>query len=136
MTVNFGKLRVVFIDGRPFASHMGVSSNWMIHYVNAGMDESAEKRGDEDRWFASFDNDFAVRHAKALAAIHARVGLDYVTIDCAEAPDARLLVFEVDNAAIVHAFDDPKIFPYKRPAMRKVFDAFRTMLFERAHRAS
>lgn len=41
----FRKLRVALIDGRPFACHMGVSSHWMIHYVNAGMYEDAAKRG-------------------------------------------------------------------------------------------
>ena len=132
----FRKCRVAIVDGRPFACHMGVSSNWMIHYVNAGMHDSADKRADEARFFASFDDDFALRHRAALAVVHQRLGLDYVTLDCADAPDGRLLVFEVDNAALVHDFDDPRLFPYKPAAMRKVFDAFRTMLSERAHRAA
>jgi hypothetical protein len=42
-----------------------------------------------------------------------------------------LLLFEVDNAAIVHALDDPKLFPYKRAQMQRVFAAFREMLFAR-----
>jgi hypothetical protein len=113
---------------------MGVSSHWMIHYVNARMDESAEKRGDEERFFLTFDRDFASRQRETLAAICERVGLDYFSIDCAELPDGRLLVFEVDNAGIVHDFDDPKLFPYKPPAMRKIFDAFRAMLAARATR--
>ncbi len=128
----FKKLRVVLVDGRPFAAHMGISSHWMVHYVNARMDESADKRREEERWFATFDQDFAVKHREALAAIGDRIGLDYVTIDCAEMPDGTLLIFEVDNAGVVHALDDPKIFPYKLPAMRRVFDAFRAMLVARA----
>lgn len=132
----FRKCRVALVDGKPFACHMGVSSNWMIHYVNAGMHDSEEKRGDEERFFAAFDDDFAARHRDALDAVYRRLGLDYVMLDCADASDGRLLIFEVDNAAIVHDFDDPGVFPYKAPAMRKVFDAFRTMLSERAHRAS
>jgi hypothetical protein len=47
-------------------------------------------------------------------------------------PDGSLLIFEIDNAAIVHALDDPDDFPYKRPQMRKVFAAFRDMLLARA----
>jgi glutathione synthase/RimK-type ligase-like ATP-grasp enzyme len=132
----FRKCRVVLVDGRPFASHMGVSSNWMIHYVNAAMDESADKRADEERFFATFDQDFAAKHTQSLAAVNDRLGLDYVSIDCAEAPDGRLVIFEVDNAAIVHAFDDPQLYPYKLPAMQKVFDAFRAMLSARARAAS
>jgi glutathione synthase/RimK-type ligase-like ATP-grasp enzyme len=130
----FKKLRVVLVDGQPFAGHMGISSQWMIHYVNAAMDESAEKRGEEERFFQTFDVEFAMRHKQSLDAIAERVGLDFFSIDCAEMPDGRLLVFEVDNAGIVHDFDDPKLFPYKRPAMRKVFNAFRAMLLTRAGR--
>ena len=125
----------MLVEGRPFAGHMGISSHWMIHYINAKMDESAEKRAEEERFFANFD-EFAARHALALATICERVDLDYFSIDCAELPDGRLLVFEVDNAGIVHDFDDPKMFPYKSPAMRKVFDAFRAMLAARVQRAA
>jgi len=77
---------------------------------------------------AEFDRDFALRHAGALAGIAERIGLDYVTIDCAETPDGRSLVFEVGNGMIVHAMDPPGLFPYKAPQMRKVFGAFEAML--------
>ncbi len=131
----FKKLRVVIADGKPFAGHMGVSSHWMIHYVNAQMDESADKRREEERFIVTFDRDFAMRHRERLAAITERLGLDYFTIDCAEMPDGSLLIFEVDNAGVVHAFDDPGMFPYKVPAMRKIFAAFRAMLHGRASAA-
>jgi hypothetical protein len=115
---------------------MGISSQWMIHYVNAAMDESAEKRSEEERFFQTFDVEFATKHKQSLDAIGERVGLDFFSIDCAEMPDGKLLVFEVDNAGIVHDFDDPKLFPYKRPAMRRVFDAFRALLAARASNAA
>jgi glutathione synthase/RimK-type ligase-like ATP-grasp enzyme len=124
----FRKLRIALIDGEPFAVHMGVSDHWMIHYINAHMDESAAKRADEQRFFETFADDFAQRHRDALRAVHERLGLDYVTMDCAETRDGQLLVFEVDNAALVHGLDDPAIYPYKVPTMRRVFDAFRAML--------
>lgn len=124
----FRKYRIVLIDGRPYASHMGVSENWMIHYLNAGMAESAAKRAEEERFMVGFDADFARRHAVAIAAIHARMQLDYLVIDCAETPDGRLLIFEVDTGAVVHAMDPVDIYPYKPPQMRKVFAAFRAML--------
>jgi len=127
----FRKLRVALVDGEPFAVHMGVSDHWMIHYINAHMDESAQKRADEQRFFETFDAGFAQRHGAALALVNERLGLDYVTMDCAEMPDGRLLMFEVDNAAIVHALDDPQLYPYKGPAMRRIFEAFRAMVQER-----
>lgn len=128
----FRKLRIALIDGKPFPAHMAISDNWLVHYVSAGMDQSEDKRGDEGRFFDTFDTDFALRHRDSIAAIYERLALEYVTVDCAEASDGRLLVFEVDNAAIVHDYDDPMLFPYKRPAMRRLFDAFAAMLHARA----
>ena len=124
----FRKYRVVLIEGRPFACHMGISENWMIHYLNAGMHESADKRAEEERFMASFDEDFGRRHEQAFAAIDERIGLDYLVVDCAETHDGKLLVFELDSGAVVHALDPIDVFPYKRPQMQKVFSAFREML--------
>lgn len=81
---------------------------------------------------AGFEQGFAARHAGALRAIHARAGLDYVGIDCAETPAGELLVFEVDSCMIVHALDPVDLFPYKQPALRRLFDGFRAMLLRAA----
>ena len=124
----FRKYRVALIDGRPFACHMGVSQHWMIHYVNADMYLNADRRAEEAKFMAEFDHDFAVRHAAALAAIAQRIGLEYVTLDCAETRDGALLIFEAGNGMIVHAMDPPDLFPYKRIQMDKVFRAFEAML--------
>jgi len=128
----FRKYRIVLIDGKPFICHLAISSHWMVHYLNAGMDDSAAKRAEEAAGMAGFDDGFAQRHAAALAEIDARIGLPYLGIDCAETRDGRLLIFEVDNAMVVHAMDDPGKYPYKGPAMDKVFRAFEAML----HRAA
>jgi glutathione synthase/RimK-type ligase-like ATP-grasp enzyme len=127
----YGKYRVVLIEGRPFLAHFAISEHWMVHYLNAGMAESAAKRAIEAESMATFDTTFAQRHQGALAEINARIGLSYVGMDCAETPDGKLLVFEVDNAMVVHAMDDEALYPYKKPAMQKIFTAFRQML-ERA----
>lgn len=132
----YRKYRVVLIGGQPYACHMGISAHWMIHYLNAGMDASAAKRAEEALFMAEFATQFARRHAAALAAIHQCIPLDYLVIDCAEvlpspqatAEDARLLVFEVDTSAVVHAMDDEALYPYKQPQMQKVFTAFRALL--------
>lgn len=124
----YRKYRIALIDGRPYICHFAVSSHWMIHYLNAGMDESALKREEEAQIMAQFDEQFARRHADAFAAIDARMGMPYLGIDCAETRDGELLVFEADNAMIVHAMDAEEMYPYKRPAMQKVFAAFRAML--------
>lgn len=128
----FRKYRVILIAGQPFASHMGISSHWMIHYLNAGMAESAAKRAEEGAFMQRFEHDFAVKHATALAAIHDAIGMDYLGIDCAELPDGRLLIFEVDHAMVVHDLDPPDLYPHKSPTMKRLFTAFRALLLTAA----
>ena len=128
----FRKQRIAFIDGKPFISHMAISEHWMVHYLSAGMGENAAKRAEEARFFADFETGFAVRHSAAFASLRRLVALDYFGIDCAELPDGRLLVFEVDVAMIVHALDPEDVYPYKKPAMAKLFTAFQAYLAARA----
>jgi len=130
----FRKYRVVLIDGRAYACHMAISTQWMVHYLNAGMADSAAKRGEEARWMESFDQVFACRHHQALRGIAERVGLDYLVIDCAETAAGELLVFEVDSGAVVHAMDSAQVFPYKPPQMRRIFAAFRALLLKAQRR--
>ena len=124
----FRKYRVALIEGKPFICHYAISSHWMIHYLNAGMSESPEKRAEEAQCMAHFDEEFAKRHADALNKIYERMGMQYLGIDCAETQQGDLLIFEIDNAMVVHAMDPIDMYPYKKPAMQKVFDAFRQML--------
>jgi hypothetical protein len=124
----FRKYRIAFIDGVPLLCHMAVSGHWMVHYLNAGMADSAARRDAEAHAMATFDSGFARRHAAALAAIAEWAGLDYFQIDCAETPDGRLLLFEADVAGIVHMMDPPDLYPYKPPQMRRVVAAFGAML--------
>ena len=127
----FRKMRVALIDGKPYACHMGVSSHWMIHYLNAGMYEEAWKREEEARFMDEFD-DFAERHRLALEAIYQRTQLDYLCLDCAETSDGQLLIFEIDHAMVVHAMDTEAMFPYKQMHMLKVKNAFRDYLIRLA----
>jgi hypothetical protein len=128
----FRKYRIALIEGRPYLCHIAISSNWMIHYLNAGMSESAVKRAEEAAVMASFDEVFVPRHRAAFDLIQERFGLDYLAMDCSETRDGELLIFEVDTGMVVHAIDPADVFPYKKPQMRKVFDAFQAMLHKTA----
>ena len=131
----FRKLRVALVEGRPFVVHMAVSDHWMVHYLNAGMAEDAAKRAEEQQVFESFESGFAARHAGAFKALARAFGLDYFAIDCAEDREGRLLVFEADTAMIVHDMDPPDLYPYKAPAIRKLFAAFQALVERKARGA-
>jgi glutathione synthase/RimK-type ligase-like ATP-grasp enzyme len=131
----FRKYRIVFVDGRPYACHMAISDQWKIWYYNADMAQCAARRAEEAQFMANFEGEFASRHSVALAETARRIDLEYFGIDCAETKDGKLLIFEADNAMIVHNMDPVDVFPYKAPQMRKIFNSFAAMLYRHAHGA-
>ena len=124
----FRKYRVVLIQGRPFLAHLAISSNWLVHYLNAEMVDNAQKRIEEGEAMQHFDDVFGKKHALAFQAMYEALPLDYLIIDCAETHDGQLLIFEVDTSAIVHDMDPIDIFPYKKLQTRKIFEEFQAML--------
>jgi glutathione synthase/RimK-type ligase-like ATP-grasp enzyme len=130
----FRKYRIVMVDGKAYACHMAIAEEWKVWYLNADMALSAPHRLEEALFMQNFDQDFALRHAAALAEMAGRIGLDYVTVDCAETAEGALLVFEADNTAIVHDMDPPNVYPYKPAQMQKIFKAVQAMLYRRAGR--
>ena len=128
----YRKCRLALCNGQAFAGHLAVSEHWMVHYKNAGMTEHADRLQEEQHFMQQFDDGFAQRHADALAAIACRTALDYLVVDCAELPDGRLLVFEVDNRGFMHAIDPPELYAWKPAVMKKLFDAFAGLLKQRA----
>lgn len=128
----YRKYRVAVIAGAPFLVHMAISSDWLVHYLNAGMATDAAKREEEAAEMLAFDAGFGGRHRAAFRAIADTLDLDYVCLDCAETQDGRLLVFEAGTAMIVHRMDPPEIFPYKQAQMDLVCSAFLDLLSNRA----
>lgn len=126
----YRKARIALIAGRPYICHLAISDHWIVHYGTAGMTESSAKREEEARFMREFDSGFVGRHGEALRLIAETLALDYVVIDCAEAQDGKLLLFEADNRSWVHATDPVDVFPYKQHAMQRVFSAFRSMLLK------
>jgi hypothetical protein len=128
----YRKCRIVLIDGQPFICHLAISGHWMVHYLSAGMADSAAKRLEEQQCMEGFDQGFGLRHRAALSAIAHALQLDYVTLDCTETREGALLVFELDSRGLIHAADPVEVYPYKPAVMQKAFDAFRAMLQKRA----
>lgn len=121
----YRKYRIAVIKGIPYPCHMAISDHWMVSYRNAEMEKGGEKRAMEAEFMSEFS--FGKRHEMALKRISGIIGLDYFVIDCGE-HDGKLLLFEIDNRAYVHDMDPPELYPYKGPAMRRLFEAFRKML--------
>lgn len=124
----FRKYRIIFIDGEPFPFHLAISRNWMVHYYNAAMSEHQWMRDEEHAFFARPHDVFGGELGLALRETAELLQLDYVGIDCAIDPDGRLLIFEADNALIVHVLDDPVLFGYKHRYVPRILSALDAML--------
>ena len=127
----FRKYRIVLVDGQPLPCHMAISDQWDVWYMNAKMTEAPDKRREEAAFMDRFACDFAERHKGAFEALWCGIGFDYFGLDCAEDAAGNLVVFEVDNALIVHDMDCRATFPYKQTHMRAVFSSFEAMLLHR-----
>lgn len=127
----YRKYRVMFVDGEPYPCHLAISPRWMIHYYNAAMAEHQWMRDEEARYIADLDAAFRGPLRAALAEIAGAIPLEYFGIDCAIAPDGRLLLFEADAAMLVHGTDPPKLYPYKRAGFLRIQTALTDLLRRR-----
>jgi len=124
----FRKYRIVFVGGEPFAFHLAVSPNWMVHYYNAPMGEHQWMRDEEHAFLANIGGVFAGELGDALRETAALLPLDYVGIDCAIDRDGKLLIFEADNALIIHLLDDPVLYGYKHTYVPRILTALDAMV--------
>lgn len=124
----YRKYRIMFVNGTPYAYHLAISPRWMIHYYNAPMTENPWMRKEEEAFLADVGNVFSGRLAAALHEVAEAIPLAYFGIDCAIAPNGRLLLFEADAAMLVHGTDDPELFGYKRAGFARVQTALASMI--------
>lgn len=124
----FRKYRVILVGGKAFPCHMAIADQWKVWYLNADMQNDPQKRSEEAAFMDAFATEFAARHANAFDSLYQKLGLDYFGVDCAEDRDGNLVIFEADNALLVHDMDPPDVFPYKLDHMHRLFDAVEAML--------
>jgi hypothetical protein len=127
----FRKYRIVFVDGVAYPFHLAISPDWMVHYYNAPMAEHAWMRDEEHAFLARMDDVFAGELAAALRETAELLPLDYVGIDCAIDRDGKLLIFEADNALIIHLLDDPALYGYKHAYVPRILEALDAMVRRR-----
>lgn len=125
------KYRIIFVDGRPWPYHLAIHSDWAIWYYNARMDLDPWKRAEEAHFLDDIEQAFPPHAMTALRCIATRVGLDYFGIDCSVVSDGRLVVFEIETGMIVHDWDSPTIYPYRRKGTRAIREATERMIDSR-----
>jgi tetratricopeptide (TPR) repeat protein/glutathione synthase/RimK-type ligase-like ATP-grasp enzyme len=127
----FRKYRAILIDGIAYPFHMAVRDHWMVHYYNAHMELSASRRAEEEAFLADMAQDLGPRALAVFEKIGKIVDIDYFGIDFGLSPDGRVVLFEVDVAAIVHMMDDKEIYGYKHKYVPRVINAAKQLITDR-----
>jgi hypothetical protein len=96
--------------------------------------EHAWMREEEHAFLARMDDVFAGPLAEALREAAQLLALDYVGIDCAVDRDGKLLIFEADNALLIHSLDDRTLFGYKHEYVPRIYAALDAMVRRRLGR--
>jgi glutathione synthase/RimK-type ligase-like ATP-grasp enzyme len=126
------KYRVVAVDGRLYPVHLAIAREWKVHYFSAGMAESAAHRAEEARFIAEPAAVLGPAGMRALEAIVAALGLDYVGIDFAVDAAGRIVVFEANATMAVYHPPGEAMWAYRRPPIDAVIGAVRAMVAARA----
>lgn len=125
------KYRVMFIDGVAYPLHLAISADWKVHYFSGAMAECAAYREEEQRFLEDMQGVLGQTAMAALGGICQALGLDYAGIDFAVDQDGCLLLFEANATMVIVPPDDNPIWDYRRPAINRVLEARRQMLWRR-----
>jgi tetratricopeptide (TPR) repeat protein len=126
------KGRVMFIDGRLYPLHWAISRDWKVHYFTSDMPDDPGHRAEEQRFLNDMLGFLGSRAVRALAAICARLGLDYGGIDFGLSAEGNLLVYEANAAMAIVPPPSHAMWDYRRPAADLALLATKDMLTRKA----
>ncbi|MEM9477796.1 MAG: hypothetical protein AAGA71_21115 [Pseudomonadota bacterium] len=129
----YRKTRAFFIDGQFYPVANLKSDHWQIHSSDRYrlMHTSEAMQIDEERYLANPVEYLGKSRLERLYAVRNLIGLDFFGIDFTTAPNEELLIFEA-NAAMRHNYDHVDTFPYTKPYLDRISNAFTRMIHQRA----
>ncbi len=128
------KYRVMAIGGDLYPLHAAISSHWKIHYFTAEMADSAEHRAEDAEFLSNMPDVLGKRGIAALHGIGQALGLDYAGIDFGLSAAGEILLYEANATMVVNPTDADGRWDYRRPAVRRIYEAIQRMLLARAQR--
>ncbi|HUZ13489.1 MAG TPA: tetratricopeptide repeat protein [Caulobacteraceae bacterium] len=122
------KYRAIFIDRRPHAYHLAIAPEWLVHYERAGMRHDRRRLAEELRFLEDPAAAIGADAWAAVAAIGARLDLDFCGLDFSVLADGRVLVFEANATMLVHLEDRAGPLAHKNRFVEPILAAFRELL--------
>ncbi|MEM9007931.1 MAG: TauD/TfdA family dioxygenase [Cyanobacteria bacterium P01_F01_bin.86] len=131
----FNKTRVFFIDGNFYPVANLFHDAWNVHSGDRYrvMAQTPWMQAKEQFFLNDPINYIGLQNADKLCKIRDAIGLDFFGIDFTLLEDGTLFIFEL-NAAMRHNFDHAKNFPYTKPHLQRISDAFDAMIQHRLQR--
>ncbi len=133
---HFRKYRAIFVDRVPFAYHLAISPQWLVHYFSADMLEHPWKQAEELRYLVDMRSVVGDRAMTVLTEIARRMDLDYCGADFALLPDGRVLLFEANATMLVHPEEEDGRLAPKNQYVNRILAAFDTMVLRRIEAAA
>jgi tetratricopeptide (TPR) repeat protein len=122
------KYRMIFVDRRPYAYHLAISDHWLVHHGTAEMAPRPDRLAEEMRFLKDPEAAIGPKAMAAVAAIGARLDLDYCGVDFAVLPDDSVLVFEANATMLVHPEAENGALAPKNPYVERILEAFQAMI--------
>jgi len=128
----YRKYRMIFVDRAPYAYHLAISRQWMVHHRSADMQDDPVRIGEELAFLRDPEAAIGKRAMAAIRAIGQRLDLDYGGVDFGVTEDGRVLLFEANATMLTHLEPADGPFAAKNVHIAPILTAFQDHITARA----
>jgi hypothetical protein len=128
----YRKYRMIFVDRTPYAYHLAIGRQWMVHHRSAEMQDDGMRIAEELAFLRDPETAIGKRAMAALRAIGRRLDLDYGGIDFSLTEDGQVLLFEANATMLTHLEPADGPFAAKNVYIAPILQAFQVHLTARA----
>jgi hypothetical protein len=125
----YRKYRAIIVDDELYPLHLAISTEWKIHYGNAGMGSHPEHQVEEARFLDDMEAALGTRAVRALEAIRAELGLQFGGIDFGVDAAGNVLLYEANATMNVMPPEPHEHWAaYRIAPTRRILEAAQAML--------
>ena len=129
----FRKMRFFFIDGKMYPIVCHIDQQWNVHGSNRKeFMKGHEWMVDEEKCFLADPRGYlGEKIYDRIGGLYDIVGLDFFGVDFTVTEKGEVLIYEL-NAQMLHHYEHAENFPYQKPYLDNVTQAFNQMIRDKA----